>query len=285
LCRTGLRVDHDCDVEDRGDCVFVLIKAEVPKGPLVEQLPEALTDALTEHNARHPPEERIRLRLALHAGEIIYDAHGSAGAAINLAFRLLDAKPLKDALAASRGVLAMVVSSWFYQNVVRQCPAGDPASYRAVQVVVKETDTTAWVRLPDQPDPPALPTGRDLSSVVGQPVLPATRVTERLAGNYTELTVAPTSSEIFFAVVDALEQLPCMRTENSRLLLIEGLRPAIAGAVRHFPHRRAHTVSILRTCLDYVGGLPELLDAVSAMEQAGSVPVQRLVDVLRGSGL
>jgi class 3 adenylate cyclase len=66
----------DCGHEDRGDGVFVLVPAEVPKGLLVESLPPALAAGLRAHNEAHPGPERIRLRMALHAGEVRYDDHG-----------------------------------------------------------------------------------------------------------------------------------------------------------------------------------------------------------------
>ena len=119
----------DCDHEDRGDGVFVLIPAEVPKGLLVELLPSALVRALHRHNGTHQDPERIRLRMALHAGEVSYDVHGATATAVNLAFRLLDAGALKAALAASPGVLAVIASSWFFQEVVRHSPACDAAAY------------------------------------------------------------------------------------------------------------------------------------------------------------
>ena len=86
---------------------------------LAESLPPALVTALRAHNGRHPGPERIRLRMALHAGEVHYDQHGVTAVAVNLAFRLLDARPLKAALADSPGVLAVIVSSWFFEEVVR----------------------------------------------------------------------------------------------------------------------------------------------------------------------
>ena len=48
----------DCDHEDRGDGVFVLIPAGVPKGLLVELLPSALVRALQRHNSTHQDQER-----------------------------------------------------------------------------------------------------------------------------------------------------------------------------------------------------------------------------------
>src|SRR6266568_8225098 len=142
----------NCGHEDRGDGVFVLVPAEVPKGLLAESLPSALATALRTHNGAHPGTERIRLRMALHAGEVQYDEHGVTAAAVNLAFRLLDASALKAALASSPGVLAVIASSWFFEEVVRHSTA-DATAYRPVEVAVKETTTKGWICLPDHLDP------------------------------------------------------------------------------------------------------------------------------------
>ena len=144
----------DCYQESCGDGVFVLIPAEVPKSIFIESVPRELAEGLREHNAAHRAEEQIRLRMALHAGEVYYDDHGVTAASINLAFRLLDAGPLKSALAESPGVLALIVSSWFFDEVVRHSPAGDAATYRPIRVAVKETTAVAWICRPDHPYPP-----------------------------------------------------------------------------------------------------------------------------------
>ena len=149
--RAGIPWD-DCGREDRGDGVFILVPAEVPKALLVEALPPALVAVLRAHNGAHPDPERIRLRMALHAGEVHYDEHGVTAAAVTLAFRLLDAGALKAALASSPGVLAVIASSWFFEEVVRHSRA-DTAAYRRVEVDVKETTTTGWICLPDHLDP------------------------------------------------------------------------------------------------------------------------------------
>lgn len=138
--------------EDRGDGVFVLVPAEVPKSLFVESLPSALVMALRAHNETHPCEERIRLRMALHAGEVNYDEHGVTAASINLAFRLLEARELKAALAGSAGVLAVIASSWFFEEVVRHSVA-EADAYRRVRVTVKETSATGWICLPDHITP------------------------------------------------------------------------------------------------------------------------------------
>ncbi|MFI7121758.1 hypothetical protein [Amycolatopsis sp. NPDC049868] len=143
----------ECDREDRGDAVFVLAPALVPKAPFVEVVPTALATALREHNTASRPEEQIRLRMAVHAGEVAYDEHGVTAASVISTFRLVEAAPVKSALAQSPGSLALIVSPWFFDEVVRHSRVVDPATFRPVEVAEKETTCRAWIGLPDHPYP------------------------------------------------------------------------------------------------------------------------------------
>jgi class 3 adenylate cyclase len=155
----------------------VLVSPEVPKSWLVTRLPAQLAAALDEHNASCSANARIRLRMALHAGEIHPDAHGVTGSAVNRTFRLVEAPVLKAALGGSAGVLALIVSDWFYDEVVRHEPAADPGCYRPVHAVVKETQAAAWMRILD---PPAgKDNGQAGSSAGGYPRRRAHAVAER----------------------------------------------------------------------------------------------------------
>jgi tetratricopeptide (TPR) repeat protein len=145
---------NECEHFDQGDAVFVLAPPHIAKAPFVESLPPALAEALRQYNANHIDREQICLRMVVHAGEVVYDEHGLAGNAVIHAFRLLDARPLKTALAESTGVLALIASSWFFDEVIRHSTAIDPATFRPTQVAVKETRTVGWIALPDRPHPP-----------------------------------------------------------------------------------------------------------------------------------
>jgi isoamylase len=142
----------DCEIEDRGDGILVLVPPELPKGWLVTRLPTYLAATLARHNAACPAPEQIRLRMALHAGEVHRDAQGFTGASINRAFRLIEAPAARAALHDSPGVMALIVSDWFYDEVVQHYPAAEPPCFRQVHVVIKETDTTAWVRVLKAPE-------------------------------------------------------------------------------------------------------------------------------------
>ena len=136
-----------------GDGIFILLPPEVPKSLLVELLPSALVASLTAHNRAHRDEERIRLRMSLHAGEVLYDPYGVTGEAINWAFRLVDAEPLKTALARSPGVLAIIASSWFFDQVIRHAAPDVPPAYRPVLVRAKDDTQPGWICLPDHRPP------------------------------------------------------------------------------------------------------------------------------------
>lgn len=136
-----------CRDEDRGDGMLILASADVRKRPFADHLPNALAEELSAHNRLHRPRERIRLRLALHAGEVNFDRHGVTGFSINHTYRLLDSEVLKSALGSSPAVLAIISSAWFYEDVIRRNELSRPNTYRQVDVTNKETRAKAWIRL------------------------------------------------------------------------------------------------------------------------------------------
>ena len=149
LYQGGYRLGVACDHEDCGDGALILVPPHVPKILLVTKWPARLATALNRHNAACGTGARVRLRIAVHAGEVVYDRHGVTGCAINRTFRLVQAPALKEALACSPGTYALIASEWIYNEVVRHAPEGRPADYRQIHVAVKETRAAAWLRAGD----------------------------------------------------------------------------------------------------------------------------------------
>lgn len=267
----------ECYQESAGDSILALARSTVPKGAFVGTLPLALVAALTEHNESHPVEERIRLRMALHAGEITHDRYGVTAPAITHAARLLASQQLKEALANSPGSLAMIVSDWFYTDVVRHHEEFAPTTYRRASVVVKETNAVGWIRVPGHELPPLPPALVDTTVAAVETTTLETPVAIELPVLMSALR--PSSPE-FYDVVTALEDIQCMRHEHTRALVVDQL--TFAGAIRYFPNRRAHLISILRTCCDFPDGPIELVSAISDHEESGSLPLKRLVTLLTG---
>ncbi|WP_067071267.1 hypothetical protein [Carbonactinospora thermoautotrophica] len=141
--------------QDQGDMKLILIRPEVPKTRLLDDLVRQLGNALQQFNRYRTAEGRMRLRASLHAGEVHLDGTGYPGEAVVTAARLLNARPLRMALRKTPKDLALIVSDKLYQEVIRhEYPGIDPASYRAVRVAEKEFRQQAWIHVPGHLVPP-----------------------------------------------------------------------------------------------------------------------------------
>ena len=152
-----------CLHEDRGDGILVIIPAKMPSAAVVDPLLGHIRAGLRRHNRLASDAAAFRLRVAVHIGEVHSDAHGLAGVAVNHLFRLLDAPVLKHTLAGAQTDVALIVSDYFYDSVLRHGPGTiDPAAYRPVSVEVKRTQARGWLHLPGVP--PALADRADIAA-------------------------------------------------------------------------------------------------------------------------
>jgi hypothetical protein len=91
----------------------------------------------------------------LHSGQVRRDKAGVAGPALNFAFRLLAAPMAKQRLRESAGILAVIASEQFYQDVITQQPAAVPTSYQQIRAEFDGFSSGAWLRLLGQFSEPA----------------------------------------------------------------------------------------------------------------------------------
>ncbi|KFU77583.1 hypothetical protein SAMN04489729_3538 [Amycolatopsis lurida] len=141
-----------CLKRDTGDGMIVVVPPHFPKFRLVYPLVSRLTAELTRYNVVTEPGLRIRVRVAIHAGEIALDEYGVTGRPKVLLARLLDSRVLRDALAEAPDDAPVValVSDRFHEDVQDQGGPGlDTMSYRQVLVHEKETEVRAWLHVPD----------------------------------------------------------------------------------------------------------------------------------------
>jgi len=71
--------------------------------------------------------------------------------------------------------------------------------------------------------------------------------------------------DTFSQLVDAFLDVPYVRDEGNRRLLLGLMRPEIATAVPNHSSDRLHVIALLRTCRQYEGGLDNLIDAARAL--------------------
>lgn len=143
----GIAADRRA-VMDVGDGAAILIDPDVPKNQLLALIP-GLAEQLAEHNAGLPEPAQLRLRVAVHAGEVLHDEHGYAGADVLVAFRLLNAEAVRAGLTWTDTPLIIAISETVYRAVVDSGYAGvDPASYRPVQLAPRDGQARAWCYVP-----------------------------------------------------------------------------------------------------------------------------------------
>jgi hypothetical protein len=145
-------------VSDRGDGAFWLLPAAVSKVDITGRFIDALKDGLQAYGRVSSAEAAMRLRVALHAGEISEDERGWVGEDLNTACRLVDLQDLRETLAeADRAFLALAVSDNWHSAVVRHdYPGIDSREFLAVPFHVKEVRQTAWIRVPGYDRPPGI---------------------------------------------------------------------------------------------------------------------------------
>ena len=164
LGASGISSRHREQFADRGNGVLILVRPhdDVPKTLLLGRLIPMLTELLTEHNAATRPELRLRLRAAVHAGEIHWDSHGFFGEDLDIAFRLLDAPRVKKTLReTTESPLTLVVSQEIFDGIVRQGHLDEAPYQPLVRVRVGRRQVRGWIRAP-APVNPAQPVGRRL---------------------------------------------------------------------------------------------------------------------------
>jgi hypothetical protein len=156
LRSAGIRRRHRDRYIDRGDGLLALIHPvdQAPKALLLNRAIPALNRLLTNYDASlshsSRPQRQLRVRVVPHAGDVRYDANGRFGEALDVAFRLLDAHPVKRALRETTNPMVLVISAEIYSSVVRHGYDGiDQRTYRPlVHVQVAGKRHPGWIYPP-----------------------------------------------------------------------------------------------------------------------------------------
>jgi hypothetical protein len=137
-----------CIWEDRGDGLLIVVPPQVPTGKIIECIHRELPDKLRLHNRTYSTHVRIHLRIAVNVGPVTTDQVGMSGEAIIRTARLVEAPPVKEAMATTGCGLGIVVSEFVYETAVGQ--AGifiETNEYQKIDVILKEFSSPARMRL------------------------------------------------------------------------------------------------------------------------------------------
>jgi hypothetical protein len=164
LRATGIGARHRDPFTDRGDGILALVHPvdQAPKPILLGRTIPTLAQLLADHNATRPVAQhpqRLRLRAVVHAGEIHYDNNGCFGEALDLAFRLLDAPPVKKTLQLTQTPLVLVISEHIHHSIVRHGydDIDQQTYHQLVHVQVGGHRHRGWIHVPGQPHMPRTP--------------------------------------------------------------------------------------------------------------------------------
>jgi len=145
-------IDWDaCLRIDSGDGMHLIVPSDVPKARLVYPLLRELATRLRAHNRLAGPPAQVRVRLALHAGDVDISPRGTvSGPPLEVTARMLDAAEVKSALKASPDAsLAALLSPHFYDETVPHgYPGIEAGDFRKVSVAVKNYTGDAWLCVP-----------------------------------------------------------------------------------------------------------------------------------------
>jgi hypothetical protein len=168
LGEMGIR-DAQYTMRTTGDGWLVTIDPVVGKPRILGPVVDRVAVGLRKHNRRPDLAKRLRVRLVVHAGDLLVAADGElVGAELNFAFRLLDAHQLRALLKQTSAPLVMCVSDAVYRQVVAQRHEGlNPTDFEPVWLMRKKTRAMVWVRTPGESGrarshrPPEGPGGAD----------------------------------------------------------------------------------------------------------------------------
>jgi hypothetical protein len=135
--------------QEAGDGELAVLPPGDPEPRLVDDFVLKLHAALTRHNDDLIPEARLRLRVAIHNGVALRARNGFSGQGVVVVGRLVDSRPLKEALnAATEANLAVALSQRVYEDTVVQRHTSLRATdFRRVRVRNKEFVADAWIRV------------------------------------------------------------------------------------------------------------------------------------------
>ncbi|RNL85757.1 hypothetical protein [Halostreptopolyspora alba] len=162
-CENGNLNRLEWDTQKQGDGELAILPPGTVEDRTISDFVNELDKALYHHNKALNDAYRVRLRVAVHQGNISVGDNGFAGKAAVTVCRMRDSDQVRAALAnRPDSDLVLVVSESIYSDVIEE---GTHALYRwrfdpiVIDEPAKDFRANAWVYVPDsaQPEPSSEP--------------------------------------------------------------------------------------------------------------------------------
>ncbi|GAA4902906.1 hypothetical protein [Streptomonospora salina] len=161
MAASGIDFSGSPTPTDRGDGAFWLFPGTVPKVELTANFMRCLRAELRAYKQVSSADAELRLRIALHSGEVARDRQSWVGTDLNTACRLVDIAPLKSCLQQCRPAadLVLAVSQAWHSSVLRHNHPDISDDFLQVPFTAKEVRQNAWITVPGHPLPPGTVAG------------------------------------------------------------------------------------------------------------------------------
>lgn len=140
------------DSQTTGDGLLVSIDPAIGKPTILGPVVDDLATALAAHNRLANASEQLRIRMVVHAADMLIDVDGPFGDQVNFAFRMLCAERFRTLRRIAKGPVLACVSDLVYRQVVAQRHEGmDPSEFEALLFDSKGVHDVGWIRAPGEP--------------------------------------------------------------------------------------------------------------------------------------
>lgn len=155
-----------CHAEWRGEQVVIAIPPDVPAEMLLDDLVAPLRAGVRRHNRLSSEMAKIRLRMAVHVGRVVFSRLGITGVAVGRTMAFLDAPAFVREFDRHSVELGLVTSDYLFEEVIRYGPGLiEPAAYEEIKVLTGQEQMCAWMYFPGRSPNPlrSAPDARDVA--------------------------------------------------------------------------------------------------------------------------
>jgi hypothetical protein len=147
-----------CHAEWRGELVVITVPTDVPADRLLDDLVARLRAGVRRHNRLSSEMAKIRLRMAVHVGRVVFTRLGISSVAVNRMMAFLEAPAFVREFDELSAELGLVASDYLFEEYIRYGSGLiEPAAYEEIKVPTGHEQVCAWMHFPGRSARPLRP--------------------------------------------------------------------------------------------------------------------------------